>query len=270
MTPMTSPDGPARADDEIGPGLLSRASAVVYWFVVVEALVVLTTVPALVWVPFLEPHWSNVPLMVALAIPVGPALSASFFAWRRFGEDRDLKPARHFWRGYRLNWADALRLWVPALVVLVLLGFNLANLTSTDAPVAFGVVGALVAVVAVVWTAHALLVTSLFSFRARDVSRIAAFFLVAKPLVSLGVLSIAVLALAVTWWAGDWLPVALASVFTYLLWRNGAPVVAEVHRRFVVGAPDAPEAKPWQGLDGIDLDDAADSADRADRPEGGR
>ncbi len=252
---VPTPAVPTPADDEIGRGPLSRASAVVYWFVVIEALVALTTVPTLVWVPFLEAHWSNVPLVVALAIPVGPALSAAIFAWRRFDEDRDLKPARHFWRGYRLNWADALRLWVPVLVLLVLLAFNLSNLATTDAPLAFGVVGALVAAVAVVWTAHALVVTSLFSFRARDVSRIAAFFLVAKPLASLGVLSLAFLALAATWWAGDWLPIALASVFTFLIWRNAGPVVADVHRRFVVGAPDAPEAKPWTGLDGIDLDD---------------
>lgn len=266
---MTEPATPARADDEIGPGPLCRASAVVYWFVVIEALFALTTVPALGWLLFLEPHWSNVPLVVALAIPVGPAVSASLFAWRKFTEERDLKPARHFWRGYRLNWADALRLWVPALVVLVLLGFNLANLTSTDAPVAFGVVGAVVAVVAVVWTAHALLVTSLFSFRARDVSRVAAYFLLSKPLASLGVLSLAVLTLAATWWAGDWLPLALGSVLTYLLWRNGAPIVAEVHRRFVVGAPEAPRAKPWPGLDGTDLDGAADDAGGSeDRPDG--
>lgn len=263
---MSDPGSPTRADDETpgeNPGETRDAGgvrrpplalAVVVWFLSVEVLLAVTTVPALVWLLFLDARWTNVPLMVVLGIPVGPALAAAVFAWRRFTEDRDLAPARHFWRGYRLNWADALRIWVPALVVLVLLGVNLANLRGNDAPVAFAVVGVVAAVLVAVWTAHAMLVVSLFSFRTGDVLRIAVFFVLARPASSLGALVLVALGVAGAWWVGPWLPVALASVLTYLLWRNGGPVVAEVHRRFVVGAPDAPQAKPWDGLDGIELD----------------
>ncbi len=241
-------DAGARARTEIGDGPLSRASAVVYWFVVVEAMLLVTTLPGLVPLVLLERHWSNIPLAAALLIPVGPAVSAALFAWRRFGEERDLKPARHFWRGYRLNLADALRVWVPALALGTILGVNLANLWVTDAPVVFGVVGALVAAVALVWTAHALTIASLFSFRWRDTARMATYFLLTAPLASLGVLSLGVLVLGVVYVAGDWLVVLLASVLVFLLWRNERPVVAQVQRRFVVGAPEAPQAKPWPGL----------------------
>ncbi len=233
------------------------------WFLVVEGLLVLTTVPTLAWLPFLEATWSNVPLMVALGIPVGPALSAALFAWRRFTQGEDAGAARHFWRGYRLNWADALRLWVPSLVVLSLLAVNLLSLRGGDAPAVFGVVGALVAVVVAVWTAHAMLVASLFSFRARDVVRIAVYFVLAAPRASLGALAIVAAGVAAAWFVQPWLPVALASVLTYLLWRNGRSIAAQVERRFVVGAPEAPQAKPWPGLEGIDLDAPDAEADVA-------
>jgi uncharacterized membrane protein YesL len=259
---MSDPGSPTRADEETGGRRRpSIVGATAVWLGVVEVLLAVTTVPALVWLVFLDASWSSVPLIVVLGIPVGPAMAAAIFAWRRLAEDRDLAPARHFWRGYRLNWADALRIWVPALVVLVLLGVNLANLREGDAPLAFAVVGLVAAVLVVVWTAHAMVVVSLFSFRTGDVLRIAVFFMLARPVVSLGALVIVALGVAGAWWVGAWLPLAAASVLTYLLRRNAAPIVAEVHRRFVVGAPDAPQAKPWEGLDGVELESGDVDAD---------
>lgn len=265
---MTDPGSPTHADDAHADDATAERrkptlASTVVWFLVVEGLLVLTTVPTLVWLLFLEATWSNVPLMVALGIPVGPALSAALFAWRRFTSDHDRSPARHFWRGYQLNWADALRIWVPSLAVLALLAVNLVTLGGSDeAPVAFAVVGVVAAVLVVMWTVHAMLVVSLFSFRARDVVRVAVYFLLAKPLASIGALAIVSAGVAAAWFVHPWLPVALASVLTYLLWRNGRPIAAEVERRFVAGAPDAPRAKPWAGVDGIELDPAAD--DEAD------
>ena len=282
---MTAPGTPTNADDATdgtvadpatGTGGEARRPSVatgLVWFLVIEGLLALTTVPTLVWLLFLEARWSNVPLMVALGIPVGPALSAALFAWRRFSQDHDRSPAQHFWRGYQLNWADVLRIWVPSLAVLSLLAVNLVTLGGNDdAPVAFAVVGVVAAVLVAAWTAHAMLVVSLFSFRARDVVRVAVYFMVAKPLASLGALAILAAGAAAAWLVHPWLPVALGSVLTYLLWRNGAAIAAEVARRFVAGAPEAPEVKPWTGLDGIELeatdDDAADAVPDADSDRG--
>lgn len=289
VTPMTAPASPTHPDEPDQPAEPAervgrverrrpRVATGALWFLVVGALLALTTVPTLAWLPFLDATWNNVPLMVALGIPVGPAMSAALFAWRRFTQGKDGEdggPAGHFWRGYRLNWADALRLWVPSLAVLALLAVNLVTLGgSEDAPPVFAVVGAVVAVAVTVWTAHAVLVASLFSFRTRDVVRIAVYFVVAKPLASLGALAIVAAGIAVAWFVQPWLPVALGSVLTYLLWRNGMPIAAEVERRFVVGAPEVPEVKPWPGLEGIDLDadgdQAADDGAADDRSAEGR
>ena len=264
---MTASPGPGRPDPTEPTGPLSRASTVAYWFLVLEGLLVLTTAPGLVPLFLLAPDASNIPLAALLLVPVGPAVSAAFFAWRTFDGERDQSPARHFWRGYRLNVLDALRVWIPGLLVLAVLAVNLTHLGAVELPLLVGTIGGLVAVVVVAWLAHALVVASGFSFRYRDVARMAAYFVFAKPLVSLGAVSYAVLAAGVVIVASDWVLVLLASVFTFLLWRNARPLVAEVMRRFVVDAPEAVVATRWRGLEGVARDPADDEPADEDGPE---
>ncbi len=249
MSVAAGPGRPGAADRTVGTGALSRASTVAYWFLVVGGLLVLTTAPGLVPLVLLARDVSNVPLAALLLLPVGPAVSAAFFAWRRFEAERDQTPARHFWRGYRLNAADAVRVWAAGLAVLSVLAVNLTHLEVVSMPAVVGVLSGVVAALVLVGLTHALVVVSVFSFRLRDVVRIAAYVTFGKPWASLGVLSLAVLALGVVLLTSDWVLVLLASVFTFLVWRNARPVVDEVARRFVVDAPEAIEATAWAGRD---------------------
>lgn len=225
------------------PGPLSRWSVVVYWFVVVEVLLVLTSMPAIVAIPVLARDASNIPLAALALVPCGPAVSAALFAWRRFDAERDLSPARHFWRGYRLNVLDTLRVWVPALLVLTVVGLNLANLGALGLPSVLGILNAVIALAVLLWTAHAVVVVSLFGFRLRDVAWIAGYYLFGRPFVTLGALSITVLAGGVVLLTSDWVLVALGSVFTFLLLRNARPLVTDVEQRFVA-PPDDVVAPP--------------------------
>lgn len=245
-----------------------RATTVAAWFGVVEALLLVTCAPGLV-LALLAPLALRTPdagsvLLVALAlVPAGPAASAAIFAWRRFDDDPDHGAAHSFWRGYRLNAVDALRLWLPTLVVAAALAVVLTRLGSMDLAVVVAILVGVVAVVVTAWAAHALVVASVFSFRARDIARIAAYFVFAKPLVSLGAVLLAGVGLAVAA-VGGWVLVLLGSLLTYLLARNARPLVAEVMRRFVVDVPDAVVADPSPGV--ADAGSAArdDGEQRAD------
>lgn len=229
--PAPAPTRP-RPDDEVGTGPLARASAAVWWFLVVSALVVLTgglplgLLVVLAWDP------GNAPLIAAAFVPLGPALAAAVFAWRRFLADRDLQPARHFWRGYRLDALDVLRWWVPTLAVLALLVLGIGVVDATGMPGAYAVVLLLLAVALLLWAANALVLSATLSLRTRDVARLAAYYLAARPRVTLGSLSHLVISGGVVLLTSDWVLVALAGTLAFAVTVNAEPVLRDAAERF--------------------------------------
>jgi len=221
---------------EVGRGVLSRASALVYWVLVLEGLVLLTSLPGIVVLLLLDRSTGSLPLVVLCAIPFGPAASGAVFAWRDWRDaprDRDLSPARHFWRGYRLNLADVLRWWVPTTAVLAVLSVNVAHAGTLDgAARAGGVVSLVIAVALLAWAGLALVLTSLFAFRTRDVVRLAAYYLAARAGAALRVLSLVVLAGGLAYLTSEWLTWALASLLCLWLVVSTTSVVTDARTRF--------------------------------------
>jgi hypothetical protein len=221
---------------EFGEGVLGRATAVVYWYLIVEVLLVVAVLPGALGPLFLERTPANAPLFALCLVPVGPAVSAALFALRDRTKAEGLTPAVSFWRGYRLNWADALKVWVPGLVAGVVILLGLANVGAPGVPGWFA--GALVAVGVglLLWLVNALMIVSFFGFRTRDAARLAAHFLGARPLVTLGSLSLLVLAAGIVVLTTEALFGLLAAVWLGLVLRNAAPLLADVEERFTGGS----------------------------------
>lgn len=217
---------------EFGDGVLARGAAAVYHVVVLELLLLLTAGPGLVLLALLIPDRSNLPLAALAMVPAGPAVAATVFAWRAVLRHGGLEPARHFWRGYRLNAAPVLRWWVPALAVLTVLAVDLAHLDAVAPPgalrLAFGAVLAAVTVGVAVTVLHALVLTALFDLRTRDLLRLAWRHAAGSPRVTLGAVSLAVLALGVVAVGSDWVLALTGSLFALLLLHNAAPMTADV------------------------------------------
>lgn len=235
-------------------GAIGRTATRVYWFVVIDLLVVLASLPGVVPLMLLTPDTSNLPLVALALVPVGPAVAAALFAWRDHDRERDLHPGRHFWRGYRLNVLDVLRLWVPALALLTVLGINAVNLEAVGLPGTLRVVLAVIAVIVTLWLVHAVVLTSVFSFRTLDVARLAIYYVYSRPLVTLGVVSLLIVTVGLVVLVSDYVLGFVASLLTFWLWRNAAPMAKDVEARFLAlpdGAPaegtgpeDAPDGDP--------------------------
>ncbi|KAB8172875.1 hypothetical protein [Microbispora catharanthi] len=224
-----------------GQGPLSRASALVYTLLVVELLVLVTTVPGLIGLVLLDRAAANVPLAAACALPAGPALSAALYALHHRRLDlTDLHPSTAFWRGYRMNVRGVVKLWVPLLAWLTVLGSTLANFGAAGVPGWWAILLVLIALAAALWGANALVITSLFAFRARDVARLAAYFLFSSPRVALADACLLVVAAGVTLVASEAALTLLASVFAAALLLNSRPLIAEVTEKFTVQG-DSPE-----------------------------
>lgn len=222
--------------DEIGSGPLSRGAAVILWVVAITVLTAVLGGAPLSLVPFLAGDASNAWVVGLLLVPMGPALAAAMFAWRRFVAERDLQPVRHWLRGYRLNLADVLRWWVPYVAALSVVGFTLGNLDAAGVPVGYGVALVVVAAGLTLWAALALALSSRLSLRTRDVARLAAYYLAARPLVTLGLVSLLVLCAGIVWAASDWVLVLLSGPLAFALTTTTEPVVRDATERFTAPA----------------------------------
>ncbi|MEU9910740.1 hypothetical protein [Streptomyces sp. NPDC051001] len=218
-----------------GIGPLSRAAALVHTLVTVEALLLVAAAPGLAGLFLLGPDPSNIPLAALCLLPLGPACAAALYALHHRDRDlTDLHPARTYWRGWRLNALPALKLWTPLLTWLTVIAFTLTHFSATGLPGWWAVLLAAIGLGSLLWGAHALVLTSLFSFRARDTARLAGYFLLRHGRATLATASLFVLTAAGTALLTEALPALLAAPLLLSLLHGGRPVIAETQEDFTV------------------------------------
>ncbi|MGW7204477.1 hypothetical protein [Streptomyces sp. NPDC054837] len=216
-----------------GIGPLSRAAALIHTVVTVEALLLVAAAPGLAGLFLLGPAPSNIPLAALCLLPLGPACAAALYALHHRDRDlTDLHPARAYWRGWRLNALPALKLWTPLLTWLTVIAFTLTHFSATGLPGWWAVLLAAIGLGSLLWGAHALVLTSLFSFRARDTARLAGYFLLRHGHATLATASLLVLTAAGTALLTEALPALLAAPLLLSLLHGGRPVIAETQEDF--------------------------------------
>ncbi|MER8009929.1 hypothetical protein [Streptomyces sp. NPDC094149] len=216
-----------------GDGPLSRAVALVHTLVTAEALLLTAASPGLAGLVLLGPDPSNLPLAAVAALPLGPALSAAVYALHHRDRDlTDLHPARAYARGWRLNALPALRLWTPLLAWLTVIAFTLTHFSASGLPGWWAVLLAAIGAGSLLWGAHALVLTSLFTFRARDTARLAAYFLLRHGRATLAAASLLVLTAALTALLTEALPALLAAPLLLSLLYGSRRVIAETQKEF--------------------------------------
>ncbi|MFD8777913.1 hypothetical protein ACFVFJ_26825 [Streptomyces sp. NPDC057717] len=222
-----------RASRVFGDGPLSRACALIHTLLTVEGLLLLTLAPSLLGLLFLGADPANLPLAALCLAPLGPALSAALYALHHRSRDlTELRPARAYLRGLRLNSAAALRIWVPLLAWLTVIAYGLTHFASTGLPGWWAVLLGVIGVGALLWGAHALVLTSLFTFRAVDTARLAGYFLLRHGRATLGAASLLVVAAAATLWWTEALPLLLAPALLLSLLHTSRPIITETQEDF--------------------------------------
>ncbi|APX33678.1 hypothetical protein BH708_14215 [Brachybacterium sp. P6-10-X1] len=214
-------------------GLFTEITETVYWFLVIDVMLVLTSAPTIVVWTLIAQGELNALLFAIAALPLLPAISGALYTWRARSTDDELVPARRFLHGYRVNLRDSMSVGGPALLVLGLLLFNIAHGDAADTRALNAVFGVL-AVLALLVLTRALSIVSAFSFRTIDVYRLTAFTLLTKPLSTLALISLGVLTLGLILVIGEFLLLVTGSLLTFALWVSEKPVAQLLTERFVL------------------------------------
>lgn len=216
---------------EVGRGPLSRGAAVVYRWIVLELLLLVACLPSLVVMLLLDRDLSNLPLAVLALLPVAPALVAGVAAVRRWRKDDDLSPARPFLHAYRRDIGATLLWWVPTLLLLAVVTFNLVHLDAVEGGALLRPLLLVLVAIVTIWSGHMVVLTSGFHLRTRDAARIAMVEIVPQWRFSLGVLAllvVAVTALVIS----ELLLLLLGWAFVGLLALMATPLITDVTERF--------------------------------------
>ncbi|NUS14737.1 MAG: hypothetical protein HOY69_25625 [Streptomyces sp.] len=218
---------------EFGEGPLARAAAMVYSLLVIEVLLLVAVAPGLLVLGLLDRDASNVPLAALCALPAGPAWSAALYAWHRRSRDlTELHPARAYWRGYRANARDALKVFTPWLVAMAVIGTVLTHRDAAGVPGWWTGLLAVVGAVSALWITNALVISALFSFRTVDTARLSAYFLVRGVKATAGNLCVLAAVVAVTAAGAQVLPFLLASVVAAATLVNSRQMITEIREEF--------------------------------------
>ncbi|QEO14469.1 DUF624 domain-containing protein [Agromyces intestinalis] len=209
-----------------------RITGTVYRMLVAELAFLAAVAPGILGMLFLQPHPSNIPLYALCLVPLGPALAAVIGTFRALDGSHDLVVWPRFWRAWWRDLRDVLLVWVPALVVLTVLAINVAFAAAAGVDPIFAVIAIVLAAVVGVLTLHALVIAAVFSFRTRDVARLALMYLVAKPLASVGALAVLIVVATAAATGFAWLIALAGSLLGVFLLANSRAMVADITARF--------------------------------------
>ncbi|MCT9868679.1 YesL family protein [Paenarthrobacter aurescens] len=230
---------------EYGSGPLFKAAGTVYGVMVCAALLVLANV-YVVLLPLLAGLVGPVALLGFVL--VGPAVVASCYAFNRLPAGEDTGVFHDFVKSYRDNFGQALVVWLPYMLLLGAIAFNLAVLPGTSSPgstggtdpvqlaARIGLVG--LALMVCTTAMNAMLLLSRFAFRTRDIHRLSVYTLGVQRRVSLGNAGILFVTAFVLVMTTAWLALFVAGLVLYLVCLNSRPLLAAVEAKFTVaGGP---------------------------------
>jgi uncharacterized membrane protein YesL len=222
------------APAQFGDGVLFRFTNYVYWFLMTEFYFVIASLPFVVALVFLDRAASNAIVYAIGATFLGPALAATLHCVRKIVQDKDLDPTRDFLRGYRLNVADTLRYWVPAVAVLTILLLNIGSFDARGSAVdaALRIVTPVLVLLGALLLMNTLVISTAFNFRLRDLARLSVFYLGRSLRITLGNLAILFMAALVLVFTSDWVLLLCGSLFVYLFALNTTDLVTQVRERF--------------------------------------
>ncbi|GIN57035.1 hypothetical protein J8TS2_13540 [Lederbergia ruris] len=219
---------------EFGQGILSVVTNHIYWFMLTNIYFVFCNLIFLIAFMTLEPELSNMILIFIALIPTGPAITALCYVMDKLVREKEISPTRDFFYGYKINFKDTLKVWLPMLAAIFILIIDLqyfyqesTKINQIMAIVFLVGLGFLICILLYVFP-----ITAKFKFRMRDVFKLSFYYSFKKLKITTGNIGILIIALFLMIITTDFLFIFIASVLSYVLTLNSRAVIDDIEENY--------------------------------------
>lgn len=207
----------------------------VYWLFLTNILFGLAILPSLLVIVFIEPVIRNVFLYLITFLPIGPALGALAACMIQVVEKRELSPAIDYWKYYKRNWKDSLRLWslfLAAATILLVDIFYVNELFSLNTTL-FSVLFFLLFALLILFIIPTFLIMVKFSFAFKDLLKLGFLYTVTRFKITTGNACIVFLTLFIMYRTIDFLPVLFASVLVFVIVHYNHDTLKDIQQKYI-------------------------------------
>ncbi|MCJ7841319.1 DUF624 domain-containing protein [Lederbergia sp. NSJ-179] len=219
---------------EFGQGIFSVVTNYIYWFILTNIFFVFCNIIFLFAFMTLEPVLSNMILIFLALIPTGPAITALCYVMDKLVREKEISPTKDFFYGYKINFKDTLKVWLPMLAAIFILIIDLqyfyqdsTKINQIMAVVFLVGLGFLICILLYVFP-----ITAKFKFRMRDVFKLSIYYSFKKLKITTGNIGTIIIALFLMLITTDFLFLFIASVLSYVLTLNSRTVIDDIEENY--------------------------------------
>ena len=217
-----------------GEGTFFGLTNHIYALLMTNIYFVLSNIIFLFFFITLEPTFSNITIYFLALIPTGPSISALFYSIGKLIREKELSPLNDFFHGYKINFKDSMKFWLPLLFVLYILFVDLQyfNANPTTINSVLSVVFIIGIILTMIVLMYAFLITAGFRFRLKDIWKLSIYYIFKKVKITLGNIGIIFITLFLTTITSNFLILFIASLVSYLFMLNNKEVLEDIKVNF--------------------------------------
>lgn len=220
---------------EYGQGKIYSFTNHIYWLALLNIYFVLCNIVFLFIFLILEPTFSNIIFYFLALIPSGPAISALCFAIGKLVREKEIYPTKDFFNGYKLNFKDTMKLWLPMLLIIFILIVDLqyfhleASVINQILSIVFLVVLLLISGLSL----YIFPINVIYKFRTRDIYKLSIYYSFKKKKITFGNIGIVIITLFLMYVISDFLIIFIASLVCFAFMLNSKEVMEEIKVNYV-------------------------------------
>lgn len=224
---------------EFGEGAFFSIGNHIYALLMTNLYFIICNILFLFFFIGLKPSFSNLLIYFLALIPSGPAISALFYSVGKLLRKKEISPSKDFFKGYKRNFKDTMKFWLPLLLVSYILLVDLQYFISKSgmAYLLLSIVFAAGIILLFACSLYLFMVNVDFKFRTRDLWKLSAYYLFIRAKITFGNIGIIIVALFICYISSFLLLLLLVSLVCFLFAMNSRPVLEDIQSNFVRSEP---------------------------------